>query len=146
MEEAFDAGLAEEVDGLAGVADEEDGLRVAVPGGGEALDEVVLGGGGVLHLVDEEVLEAGAEGGGEVFGAGVLGEGVAGEERELGEVALGVGGEDELEFDEGSAEDAEEGFGDEPLVGGVGGGREVADVAEDGRGGRRGRRADRGLR
>ena len=67
-EEAFDAGLAEEVDGLLGVADEEEGLGVAVPGAGEQLDEFVLGGGGVLHLVDEQVAERGAGGGGEVGG------------------------------------------------------------------------------
>ena len=54
-EEAFDAGLAEEVDGLLGIADEEEGLAVAVPGAGEQLDEFVLARGGVLHLVDEEL-------------------------------------------------------------------------------------------
>ena len=70
-DDSLDACLAEEIDGLARVADQEDGLSVAVPALGKEFDEFVLGGGGVLHLVDEEVLEACAEGGGEVFWAGV---------------------------------------------------------------------------
>ena len=44
LDEAFDAGLAEEVDGLAGVADQEDGLSIAVPVSGEEFKELVLGG------------------------------------------------------------------------------------------------------
>ncbi len=57
VDEALDAGLAEEIDGLLGVADEEDGLGGAVPAMREELDELVLGGGRVLHLVDEEMLQ-----------------------------------------------------------------------------------------
>ena len=88
----------------------------------------VLAGGGVLHLVDEQMLQARAERGGEVVGAGVFTEGVAGEQTEFGEVALVALGEDELKFDEGAAEDAEEGLGDGPLIGGIAGGRKCADV------------------
>jgi hypothetical protein len=131
-DEALDARLAEEIDGLAWIADEEDGLGVAVPGFGEQLDEVVLAGGGVLHLVDEQMLEACAELRRRGLGAGFLAEGVAGEQAEFGEVALVALGEDELEFDQGAAEDAEEGFGDGPLIGRVVGGREATHGAEDG--------------
>ena len=46
-----------------GSADEEDGLADAVPAVGEAFDELVLAGGGVLHLVDEEVAGLEAKGG-----------------------------------------------------------------------------------
>ena len=119
VEEALDAGLAEEVDGLLGVADEEDGLGVAVPALGEELDELVLAGGGVLHLVDEEVLEAHAGGGGEVVegrspSAGRL---VRARSSSVKSHSAGLG-EDELQLDEGTAEDAEEGLGDVPLSGG----------------------------
>jgi hypothetical protein len=130
VDETLNSGLAEEVDGLAGISDQEEGLGVCVPVAGEELDEVVLASGGVLHLVDEEVLEAGAEGAGEVVGAGVGAEGGAGEEGQLGEVALVAEGEDELEFDQGAAEDTEERFGDGPLVGWVVGGGKGADAVE----------------
>ena len=92
--------MAEEVDGLARVADQEDGLRVAVPGFGEHFDEVVLAGGGILHLVDEQVLKACAKCCSEIVRAGFFVESVTREQAEFGEVALVVGGEDELEFDE----------------------------------------------
>ena len=88
---------------------------------GEELDELVLAGGGVLHLVDEEVFEVEAGGEAEVFDGifGVAVEGSACEQGEFGEVALIAGSEDELEFDQGAAEDAEEGFGDGPLLRGI---------------------------
>jgi hypothetical protein len=130
LEEALDAGLTKGVDGLPGIADEEDGLGVGVPAAGEELDEFVLGGAGVLHFVDEEVLEAEAGGGGEVVECGVVAEGGAGEEADFGEVALGAFGEDELELGEGAGEDAEEGFGDLPLLTGILGGREIRDLAD----------------
>ena len=44
---------------------------------------------------------------------------MAGEQAEFGEVALVVGTEDELQFDQRAAENAEERFGDSPLVCGV---------------------------
>src|ERR1039457_4139305 len=75
--------------------------------------------GGVLHLVDQQVLQARAELGGEVLGAGFLGEGIASEQAEFGEVALPALGEDELKLDQGAAEDAEEGLGNRPLLGGI---------------------------
>jgi len=65
-DEALDPRLAEEVDGLAGVAHQKDGLPVAVPVGGEELDQLVLARGGVLHLIDQEVLQARAERSGQV--------------------------------------------------------------------------------
>jgi len=58
------------------------------------LDEFVLAGGGVLHLVDEEVLEARAGGCGQVVHCGVVAEGGAGEEAYFGEVAGALVGED----------------------------------------------------
>jgi len=70
------------------VADEEDGLRVPVPILGEEFDDLVLTGGGILHLVDQEVLQARAEGGGKVIRAGFGGEGSAGQQGGFGEVAL----------------------------------------------------------
>ena len=51
---------------------------------------------------------------------------MAREEAELGEVALAALGEDELEFDQGAAEDAEERLCDGPLVRGIVGRRESA--------------------
>ena len=119
VHEALDARLAEEVDGLAGIADEEDSLGVAVPGFGEHFDEIVLAGGGVLHLVDQQMLEARAERGGEVVRAGFVAESVAGKETEFGEVALVMRGEHELKLDQGAAEHSEKSFGDDPLVFGV---------------------------
>ena len=118
-DEALDARLAEEVDGLAGVAHQKNGLPVAVPVGGEQFDQLVLAGGSVLHLIDQEVLQARAERGGQVVRSGVGVEGVAGEQAEFGEVALVARIEDELQFDQCAAENAEERFGDSPLVGGV---------------------------
>jgi hypothetical protein len=61
-QKTFDTRLSEEIDGLLGVADEEEGLRVAIPGLSEELDEVVLSGGGVLHLVNEQMAEPPAGG------------------------------------------------------------------------------------
>src|ERR1019366_6819054 len=124
---ALDPGLAEEIDGLAWIADKEDGLRVAVPGFGEHLNEVVLSGGGVLHFVDKEMLKARAQGRGEVVRAGIFIEGVAGEEAEFGEVALVVCSEDELELDQGTAENTEERLCDSPLARGIAGRRESVD-------------------
>jgi hypothetical protein len=129
-DESLDPRLTEEVDGLAWVADQEDGLPVAVPALGKEFDELVLGGGGVLHLVDEEVLESRAESGGKVFWAGVGAECGAGEEAEFGVVALVACGEDELEFDQRAAENTEEGFGDCPLVCGVVSGGKGANFLE----------------
>ena len=57
-QETFDARLAEEIDGLLGIANEKESLRTTVPGARELLDEIVLCGGSVLHLVDEKMLEA----------------------------------------------------------------------------------------
>src|SRR5208283_54895 len=130
-DEALDARLAEEIDGLAGVADQKDGLPVAVPVGREQFDELVLAGGGVLHLVDQEVLQARSEGGGQVVRAGVGVEGVAGEQAEFGEVALVARGEDELELNQRATEDAEEALGYGPLICGVVGRGKLADSLED---------------
>ncbi len=55
---AFHTRLPELIDGLLGVADEEEGLRHAVPASGECLEKLILAGGGVLHFVDEQMLEA----------------------------------------------------------------------------------------
>ena len=129
-DEALDARLAEEIDGLAGIADQKDGLRVAIPIFCEEFNQLILGGGGVLHLVDQQVLQARAECGGQVVGARVFAEGVAREQIELSEVALIVGGEDELEFNQCAAEYTKEGFGYGPLVGWVVSGRQRADALE----------------
>ena len=77
-DEALDSRLAEEIDGLARIADEEDGLRVTVPGCSEELKELVLAGGGVLHFVHKQMLETCAQRGGEVFSAGILPQRMAG--------------------------------------------------------------------
>ena len=83
LDKAFHPRLTEEVNRLAGVADQEDGLRIAVPVGGKPLDEIVLGGGCVLHFVNQEVLQACAERGGDGR--------VSGRGRELQEVGHGSG-------------------------------------------------------
>ena len=53
-----------------GSAYQEDGLGAPVPALGEQLDELVLAVAGVLHLVDEQVLEVHAGGGAEVVESG----------------------------------------------------------------------------
>ena len=95
---------------------------------GEELDELVLGGGGVLHFIDEQVLKIGeaAEGFDRIFSA----EDGLSEDAELVEVAATGFGEDELELDESLGEDAEDASGDGPVGGGVVGGGEAADTVE----------------
>ena len=76
------------------------------------------------------MLEGEEAGGAEFVGGAGAAEGGAGFEGGLGEVGLAVGGEDELQLDEGAGEDAEEGLGGGPLVSGVLGGRQGFDAAE----------------
>ena len=129
LDEALDPRLAKKIDGLLGVADEEDGAGGAIPATGEELDELVLGGGGVLHFVDEQMLKRGS-GGGEVVLRGGGAKRGFGEQGDLGEVALAASGEDGLQLGEGAAENLEEGLGDAPLVCRVVRGRKCADAAE----------------
>ena len=135
--EALHTGLAKQVDGLLWVADEEDGAALAGPVLREQAEQVVLAGGGVLHLVDEEVLQVEVEGGAKVGWSGVLTQSRASLERAFGKVAAAVRGKDELQLGECGAEDAEECLDDVPLFGGV-----LGRVA-DGRRARR-RKASRG--
>ena len=97
---------------------------------GEELDEVVLGGGGVLHLVDEEVLERAPRAAARSSGPESAVRAVRARRASSVKSHWARFGEDELELDEGAAEDAEEGLGDGPLVGGVLRGRERVDAAE----------------
>src|SRR5665213_1004170 len=97
------------------------------------MDEVVLGGGGVLHLVDEQVAELAAGGECEVdivvAGAFCV-EGLAGGEGDFDEVALVALSEDEFELGEGAPEDVQKRIGDGPLVIGIMRVGESEDVAE----------------
>jgi hypothetical protein len=90
---------------------------VAVPAwAGEQLDEFVLAGGGVLHLVDEQVLKMNGAGGFKIAGPVVMAESRAGCESEFRKVTFGAFGEDDLELGECTGKNAEEGLGDNPLL------------------------------
>lgn len=55
---------------------------------------------------------------------------MAGKQAEFGEIALVACGEDELQFDQSAAEDAEEGLGNGPLADGVMGGGKGSDALQ----------------
>jgi len=70
--EKFGVGVAEEVDGLHGVADGKAGAVGPVgPGSDEVGEELMLATAGVLKLVDEEVTDAVSDGEGGVRGKAV---------------------------------------------------------------------------
>ena len=111
-----DVGASEAVDGLFGVADDEEfagrGLRgapvVGVFGGGEQQDEFGLERVGVLEFVDQQGFEAPAE---VLAGAGVVADQVAGVEQEVvegefagGAAAVGVPGDEVVEGAEQAVE------------------------------------------
>ena len=121
--ETLDAGLAEEVDRLFRIADEEKGLTVAVPASGKHFDEFVLAGGGVLHLVDEKVSKGGTGGAGKVGGSIVGTKSLFGGHGKFSEVALLAFGKENFELSKGSNEETEKGFGNGPLLIGVAGRR-----------------------
>ncbi len=95
-------GLAETVDGLHRVAHDEERAAVALfPARGELREQLVLRHGGVLELVDEDVVDAVVEREHEIRGA-VLG--LEGAKRALGdldEIGLPVRGEADLELTHG---------------------------------------------
>ncbi len=91
-------GVAEEVDGLHGVADHEAGAARALgPGGDEAGEQLVLAAAGVLKLVDEQVADAVGDGERGVGGQAVFAaEHALGDLRDLGEVDRAGFGKDHL--------------------------------------------------
>ena len=129
-DEALHPRLAEEVDGLLGVADQEDGLAVTVEVRGQQLDQLILGRRGVLHLVDKQVLQAHAGGSAQIVERRVAAQRGAGLQPELGEVAGAAFGKDELQLDQRAAGHAEERLGDDPLLRRVGVGRQRRDAAQ----------------
>ena len=139
--EEFGIGIAEEVDGLHGVADDETTAAFALgPGGDEAAEEFVLAAAGVLKLVDEQVVDAVGDGEGGVGGlaVGAL-EDVEGDLRDFNVVDCAGFGKDDAELAGGVAEQGETGADDLPVFVGVAGGGQ-------GSGRRRGRTRGRGWR
>src|SRR5438445_13379504 len=99
MQEERDLGLAEAVDRLHRVADDEERAPVAlVPSGGEPLEQLPLRDRGVLELVDQDVADAVVEREEQVARRLGRAEGAHGALRELGEVGLAELGEDDLEL------------------------------------------------
>jgi hypothetical protein len=127
-------GVAEEVDGLHGVADDEATAAFAVrPGGDEAAEEFVLAAAGVLELVDEDVVDAFGENLGGVGGGAVgVGEDAEGDLGDFNVVDRAGLGEDDAELGGGVAEEGEAGTDDLPVVVGVMGGRQGAGGGEGG--------------
>jgi hypothetical protein len=113
--------VAEEVNGLHGVADNETTAAFALrPGGDEAAEEFVLAAAGVLKLVDEDVVDAVGDGksgvGGQAVGTLEDGEG------DLGDfgVVNGAGfSKDDAELGGGIAEQGETGADDLPVFVGL---------------------------
>ena len=126
--EELDLRLAEQIDGLHGIANEEAGAMLAgIPGGKERGDQFVLAARSVLELIDEEMAEVA----GNVDDA--LRRFLENEERgevQLGEVHFVVLGEDNVELGNGLAQDCEDMAKGGPLGFGVGGGGQAANGAE----------------
>jgi hypothetical protein len=139
LREKLDLGLAKHIDGLHGIADQEDGAIFIGVGGvapcREKLgDELVLAARGVLKFVDEEMTDVA----GDVEDAfRVLFENGEGGDRELDEIDFIVFGEDDFELDDGLAQDGEDLAQRPPLAVAVGVGWEVADRAKAGEESRR---------
>ena len=82
-------GVAEAVDGLHGVADGEDaGVLLAGPTLDQQFQQLELGVGGVLKLIDQYVADAVVQGQGQFRGRTVLLKGLTGGDVELGEVRV----------------------------------------------------------
>ena len=91
MEQAH-IGVAETVDGLHGVADREDaGVLLASPALDQQRQQVELGDGGVLKLIDQDVADAVVQGQGQFGGRVILLKGLLGGDVELGEVCISGG-------------------------------------------------------
>ena len=132
--EELGVGVAKEVDGLHGVADEEEGAASTVgPGAEDAGEELVLAAAGVLELVDEEVMDTVGDGDGGVGGKPVFAaEDALGDLGDLNEIDGGGFSEDDFELGGGVAEEGETGADDLPVLFGVAERREGADGGEGG--------------
>jgi hypothetical protein len=130
--EELSFGVAEEVDGLHGIADDEDGAACGIgPRFDERGDEFVLTPAGVLELVDKEVMDIVADGLGGVGGEIVFAaQNTAGDLSDLNEVDGAGFCEYCFQFCRGVAEKEKARANDLPVFFGVASGREIADVGE----------------
>jgi hypothetical protein len=124
----FSISVAEEVDGLHGVADHEAGAaRPFWPSGDEAGEQLVLAAAGVLKLVDQQVADFVGDGescvGGKIVFAS---EHALGNLRYLGEVHCACLCKGDSQFARCLAQQREAGLHDSPFVFGVADGRQVA--------------------
>src|SRR5205823_7195265 len=120
LQEESDLRLAEAVDRLHRVADEEERAAVALlPAGGEAFEQFPLRVGGVLELIHQDVADLRVEREQEIGGALGRAERAHRALRDLGEVGLAALGEDELEVRGRAGEELEDGAERLPLLGGV---------------------------
>jgi hypothetical protein len=127
--EEFGVGVAKEVDGLHGVADDEATAAFTLrPCGDEAAEELVLAAAGVLKLVDEDVVDAvgDREGGVRGLAVGAL-EDVKGDLGDFNVVDGSGFSEDYAELAGGVAEQGETGADDLPVFVGVAGWGQGAD-------------------
>jgi hypothetical protein len=130
-QEEPDLGVPEAVDRLHGVAHQEQRPAIPrLPAGCQAAQQSVLGGGGILILVHQQVADPMVQRQGQV-GRSVLGaQGLDGLQRELGEVAASGFAEDQRQLRGGQHQDFEEGLQDLPLPVLVGRGGESPDAGQ----------------
>ena len=117
----FGVGVAEDVDGLHGVADDEAGAALALgPGGDEAPKQFVLTAARVLEFVDQQVANAVGDGLRGVDWKFVFAfEHAERDLRDLSEVSSGRLGEDDAEFGGSAAQQSETGADNLPFRAGV---------------------------
>ena len=132
--EELGIGIAEEVDGLHGVADDKTTAAFALgPGGDEAAEKFVLAAAGVLKLVNEDVVDAVGDGEGGVGGKAIGS--TKNSKSDLSNFDV-VDGADFREYDfelgYGVAEQSETGADDLPVVLGVAGRGQIANGGDGG--------------
>ena len=132
--EELGLGLAEEVDGLHGVADRKTTAALAFgPGGDQVGEHLMLAAARVLKLVDQQVADAFGDGEGGVGGKAIVAfEHALSDLRHFNEVHRAGLGKDDLELGGGVAEQGEAGADDLPFVLGIAGRGQIADGGEHG--------------
>ena len=132
-----DIGFTEAVDGLHRVAHQKQRPPIAGhPLGGQAPEDLVLRGGGVLELVDEQVFDPGVERLGERGGRLRQPQGEHGGHGDFGVVGLAPGLKEQLQFGCGPLQHLKNGGDDLPLrVGQFGGWQRFSDEGFELRGG-----------